>query len=226
MNDERRLTAAPRPVADASPAGSRRSVTKCGPRRGRAQPHGYTSREAAWTLSPEGANWRGAAACLRPLSVHRSPQIPAAARMLGINSSTCVQVAPVEIPRAGPGGGAREGTPTTIGIGGINSSASVQVAPVVILAARLGVGRADVPVTVIIPTANAAKSPKIPKRMTVSPCVAGPLARISAIGRDSAKRVVPPTVCSCRIAASFRFSAWAPPPQCVVAQRSRQCGPR
>jgi hypothetical protein len=64
--------------------------------------------------------------------------------MLGINSSTCVQVAPVEIPRAGPGRGAREGTPTAVGIGGINSSASVQVAPVVILAAHLGVGRADV----------------------------------------------------------------------------------
>jgi hypothetical protein len=28
--------------------------------------------------------------CLPPLSMHRSPQIPAAARMLGINSSTCV----------------------------------------------------------------------------------------------------------------------------------------
>src|SRR5277367_346746 len=65
--------------------------------------------------------------------------------MLGIKSSTCVQVALVEFPRAGRGRWARGGTPTAIGIGGINSSASVQVAPVVILAARLGVGRADVP---------------------------------------------------------------------------------
>jgi hypothetical protein len=78
-------------------------------------------------------------------SVHRSPQIPAAARMPGIKSSTCVQVALVEFPRAGRGRWARGGTPTAIGIGGINSSASVQVAPVVILAARLGIARAYVP---------------------------------------------------------------------------------
>ena len=77
--------------------------------------------------------------------VHRSPQIPAAARMPGIKSSTCVQVALVEFPRAGRGRWARGGTPTAIGIGGINSSASVQVAPVVILAARLGIARAYVP---------------------------------------------------------------------------------
>jgi hypothetical protein len=70
-----------------------------------------------------------------------SPQIPAAARMLGINPSTCVQVALVKIPRAGRGRGARHGTPTAIRIGGINPSAPVQIAPVIILAAGLGVGR-------------------------------------------------------------------------------------
>ena len=61
--------------------------------------------------------------------------------MLGINPSTCVQVALVEIPRAGRGRGPRHGAPTAIGIGGINPSAPVQIAPVIILAAGLGVGR-------------------------------------------------------------------------------------
>lgn len=75
----------------------------------------------------------------------RSPQIPAAARMLGINPSTCVQVAFVKISRARRGRRAGHRTPTAIGIGGINSSSPVQVAPVIILAARLlSVGRAYV----------------------------------------------------------------------------------
>jgi hypothetical protein len=69
-----------------------------------------------------------------------SPQIPAAARMLGINPSTSVQVALVKIPRAGRGRRPRHGTPTAIGIGRINPSAPVQIAPVIILAAGLGVG--------------------------------------------------------------------------------------
>jgi hypothetical protein len=73
-----------------------------------------------------------------------SPQIPAAARMLGINPSTCVQVAFVKIPRAGRGRGARHRTPAAIGIGGINPSAPVQIAPVIILAAGLRVGRTHV----------------------------------------------------------------------------------
>jgi hypothetical protein len=77
-------------------------------------------------------------------SSDRSSQIPAAARMLGIDPPTCVQVAPVKIPRARRGRGARHGTPAAIGIGGINPSATVQVAPVIILAAGLGVGRADI----------------------------------------------------------------------------------
>ena len=80
-----------------------------------------------------------------PLQSGRSPQIPAAAWMLGVNPSTCVQVALVKIPRAGRGWGARRRTPTAIGIGGINPSAPVQVAAVIVLAARLGVGRACVP---------------------------------------------------------------------------------
>jgi hypothetical protein len=81
--------------------------------------------------------------CLRraPPRHRCSSQIPAAARMLGINPSTSVQVALVKIPRAGRGRGARHRTPTTIGIGGINPSAPVQIAPVIILAAGLGVGR-------------------------------------------------------------------------------------
>jgi hypothetical protein len=69
-----------------------------------------------------------------------SPQIPAAARMLGINPSTSVQVALVKIPRAGRGRGPRHRTPTAIRIGGINPSAPVQIAPVIILAAGLSVG--------------------------------------------------------------------------------------
>jgi hypothetical protein len=81
----------------------------------------------------------------RPLPSGRSSQIPAAARMLGINPSTCVQVALVKIPRAGCRRGARHRTPTAIGIGGINPSAPVQVAPVIILSARLGVSRAYAP---------------------------------------------------------------------------------
>ncbi len=80
-----------------------------------------------------------------PLQSGRSPQIPAAAWMLGVNPSTCVQVALVKIPRAGRGWGARRRTPTAIGVGGINPSAPVQVAAVIVLAARLGVGRACVP---------------------------------------------------------------------------------
>jgi hypothetical protein len=76
----------------------------------------------------------------RPLPSGCSPQIPAAARMLGINPSTCVQVALVKIPRAGRGRGPRRRTPTAIGIGGINPSIPVQIAPVIILAAGLGVG--------------------------------------------------------------------------------------
>jgi hypothetical protein len=70
-----------------------------------------------------------------------SPQIPAAAGMLGINPPTCVQVALVKIPRAGRGRGTRHRTPTAIGIGGINPPVPVQIAPVIILAAGLGVGR-------------------------------------------------------------------------------------
>ena len=86
---------------------------------------------------------------LLPATRHRaiagcSPQIPAAARMLGIDPSTCVQVALVKIPRAGRGRGSRHGTPTAIGIGGINPSIPVQIAPVIILAAGLGVGRTHV----------------------------------------------------------------------------------
>jgi hypothetical protein len=64
--------------------------------------------------------------------------------MLGINPSTCVQVALIKIPRTGRGRGTRHRTPTAIRIGGINPSISVQIAPVVILAAGLGVGRSDV----------------------------------------------------------------------------------
>jgi hypothetical protein len=163
---------------------------------------------------------------LRPLSVHRSPQIPAAARMLGINSPTCVQVAPIEFPRAGRGRGARGGTPTAIGIGGINSSASVQVAPVVILAARLGVGRADVPGHCDHSNRQRGQESEDSKAHDCSPCVAGPLARISAIGRDSAKRVVPHGYVVAGSPQVSGFRRWAPPPQCVVAQRSRQRGPR
>jgi hypothetical protein len=70
----------------------------------------------------------------------RSSQIPTAARIVGINPSTRVQVAFVIIPRAGCGRRTRRRTPTAIGIGGINPSISVQIAPVVILAAGLGVG--------------------------------------------------------------------------------------
>jgi len=75
----------------------------------------------------------------------RSPQIPAAVRMLGVNPATCVQIAFVKIPRAGRGRRSRHRTPTAVGIGRINPSATVQVAPIIILAARLGVGRAHVP---------------------------------------------------------------------------------
>src|SRR5260370_40335146 len=66
-----------------------------------------------------------------------SPQIPAAARMLGINPSTCVQVALVKIPRAGRGRGARHGTPTAVGIGGINTSVPLQIRPLIILSGGL-----------------------------------------------------------------------------------------
>jgi hypothetical protein len=74
----------------------------------------------------------------------RSSQIPTAARIVGINPSTRVQVAFVIIPRAGCGRRTRRRTPTAIGIGGVNPSVPVQVAAVVILAARLGVGGARV----------------------------------------------------------------------------------
>ena len=140
-------------------------------------------------------------------SVHRSPQIPAAARMLGIKSSTCVQVALVEFPRAGRGRWARGGTPTAIGIGGINSSASVQVAPVVILAAHLGVGRADVPGHRDHSNRQRGQESEDSKAHDwLSMCRGAARSNLrNRPGFSKARR--PPTVRSCRIAASFRFSA-------------------
>jgi hypothetical protein len=104
-----------------------------------------------------------------PLPSVPLPQIPAAARMLGINPPTCVQVALVKIPRARRGRGARRRTPTAIGIGGINPSAPVQVAPVIILAAPLGVGCACVPRHRDHSCRQRGQGPKIPKRMMYLP---------------------------------------------------------
>jgi hypothetical protein len=99
----------------------------------------------------------------------RSPQVPAAARMLGINPPTCVQVALVIIPRAGRGRGPRHRTPTAIGIGRINPSAPVQVAPVIILAAGLGIGRAHVPRHCDHSYRQRGQKPEYPKAHDASP---------------------------------------------------------
>jgi hypothetical protein len=105
--------------------------------------------------------------------------------------------------KGGPGG-----TPTAIGIGGINSSASVQVAPVVILAARLGVGRADVPGHRDHSNRQRGQESEDSKAHDCLSMCRGPLARSSAIGRDSANRVVPPRYVVAGMGRFIRTSSW------------------